>query len=411
MIEQRLAPIIIFAYKRPRHLHAVLTALSQCELADKSQVYCYIDGAKCPEDEAAIEQVVAVAGRQWGFKSLVVNQRESNVGLSHNILDGINYITQQHGEVIVLEDDIIVSPTFIIYMNEALQRYANDKRVWHISAATFPVEREFAQDTFFWRVAMGWGWATWRDRWQHFSKEPEKLLATWPQTQIEAFNLYGAYAFWEQVEKNLRGEINTWAVFWYATIFQQQGLCLSPVSSLTTNIGFDGSGTHTIGKNQFISASSQRKARKSLTFPDKVEEDAEVVGEIIRSNKILTTRKMQQIQRNVGDLKALLVKVSQANYFIDQYAGKRIALFGVGDISRTIHEFLLRADIPNRWFVVSDEHLDAHKQQPQIVSLTQLKDRPIDIIIVCIEGEHEQAMMANIQTTLPNCQIRSWRDL
>lgn len=39
-------------------------------------------------------------------------------------------------------------------------------------------------------------------------------------------------------------KIDTWAIFWYATIFQNQGLCLNPAQTYVDNIGIDGSGVH-----------------------------------------------------------------------------------------------------------------------------------------------------------------------
>ena len=44
--------------------------------------------------------------------------------------------------------------------------------------------------------------------------------------------------------QNKNGEIDTWAIFWYATIFKNNGLCLSPNTSYVHNIGLDNSGEH-----------------------------------------------------------------------------------------------------------------------------------------------------------------------
>jgi len=43
---------------------------------------------------------------------------------------------------------------------------------------------------------------------------------------------------------NFSGRIDTWAIYWYATIFNHNGLCLNPVISYVENIGNDGSGVH-----------------------------------------------------------------------------------------------------------------------------------------------------------------------
>ena len=88
------------------------------------------------------------------------------------------------------------------------------------------------------------GWATWADRWKYFERNPEKLIEEFSKEDIYHFNLEGAYDFWNQVQQNIDGKLFTWAIFWYATIFKNDGLCLNPVHSLVQNIGHDGSGCH-----------------------------------------------------------------------------------------------------------------------------------------------------------------------
>src|SRR5690606_12023634 len=79
--------------------------------------------------------------------------------------------------------------------------------------------------------------------WAHFCNDTEKIhehLAT--RDEKRQFNLGGAMEYFKQVEANLKGEIKTWAVKWYASIFYKNGLCLNPGVSLISNIGTDGSG-------------------------------------------------------------------------------------------------------------------------------------------------------------------------
>ena len=44
---------------------------------------------------------------------------------------------------------------------------------------------------------------------------------------IKEFNLVNSYDFWSQVIRNEKKIINTWAIFWYATIFMKRGLSLN----------------------------------------------------------------------------------------------------------------------------------------------------------------------------------------
>ncbi|WP_217496506.1 hypothetical protein [Providencia heimbachae] len=73
-------------------------------------------------------------------------------------------------------------------------------------------------------------------------KKPKKIINTWNTNLIQKFNLDNNYNFFSQIRNNLNGTLNTWAIFWYATIFSNNGLCLNPTKSLVINIGNDGSG-------------------------------------------------------------------------------------------------------------------------------------------------------------------------
>jgi hypothetical protein len=177
----------------------------------------------------------------------------------------------------VLEDDIVVGNAFLDFMNAALDRYEAESRVWHVSGWNYPMPSHARdEDAFLWRVMNCWGWATWADRWEHFTKDTESLVANWSDDQRQRFNVDRTHPFWEQVLANQRGEIDTWAIYWYATIFQNDGLCLNPYATLTRNIGLDGSGTHG-GPDLYPHVES---SLKEFILPDKLEESAEAVGEI-----------------------------------------------------------------------------------------------------------------------------------
>ncbi|QUE30740.1 glycosyltransferase [Francisella philomiragia] len=241
---QKLAPIVLFVYNRPWHTHQTIEALQKNKLAIDSELFIYSDA---PKNENAIEKVQQV--RDYiksidGFKKVTIIEREKNWGLAGSIIDGVTKIVNQYGKIIVLEDDLVTSPYFLKFMNDALEFYRNEEKVWHISGWNYPINTESLDDTFLWRVMNCWGWATWANRWQHYEKNVDKTIGEFTKEDIKRFNLDGAENFWEQVVLNKEGKINTWAIFWYATIFKNSGLCLNPVKTFVENIGHDSSGEH-----------------------------------------------------------------------------------------------------------------------------------------------------------------------
>jgi hypothetical protein len=246
-----VAPIVLFVFNRPVHTRRTVEALQKNERASESDLFIYADAARTPADEEAVGQVREYIATIDGFKSVTVIAQEHNKGLAASIIDGVTDVVNRYGRVIVLEDDIVTSPYFLQFMNDALDHYENEKKVWHISGWNYPIDGEGIGDVFLWRLMNCWGWATWADRWAHFEKDPQKLIDTMSKDDIYRFNLDGAENFWGHVIANKNGTMNTWAIFWYATIFQKNGLCLNPRQTLVDNIGIDGSGVHCDSHNNF----------------------------------------------------------------------------------------------------------------------------------------------------------------
>ena len=239
-----LAPILLFVFARPDHTKKTLGALAANALATESDLIVYSDAARNEKEAAAVNEVRGLLKSLNGFRSVTIVERESNYGLARNIIEGVTDVCNRYGRVIVLEDDLVTSPAFLTFMNAALDRYLENKSVWHVSGWNYPIERTGLDETFFVRVMNCWGWATWADRWQCFEKNTEKLMAQFDRKAIWEFDLEDSGVFWSQVLSNNKKLINTWAIYWYATIFMHQGLCLNPAISYVDNIGLDGSGTH-----------------------------------------------------------------------------------------------------------------------------------------------------------------------
>ncbi len=185
-----------------------------------------------------VDETREVLENARGFSEVILTCRDENWGLAKSITAAVTMCMEDAGCAIVVEDDIVTSPAFLHYMNRALEAYRDNKHVWHISgyAEDYPEQRRGISAL---RYMNCWGWASWADRWANFKKEPDDLIASFSSQDIHRFNLDGAENFWAQVLMNKTGQINTWAIFWYASIFQRGGLCISPRHSYVENIGFD----------------------------------------------------------------------------------------------------------------------------------------------------------------------------
>ena len=239
-----LAPIVLFAYNRPDHTKLALDSLVKNKGANQSTLYVFADGPKNNEHQelALVREVRQIIRNYNEFKHVEVFESVQNKGLASSIIEGVTQIINLHEKVIVLEDDIVTSPGFITFMNDALDIYKDDDEVMHISGYMFPVKGKLPK-TFFFNSASCWGWATWNRAWEKLIKNPRMLLEKIDERgAISTFNLDGAYNYREELVANITGKKKTWAVLWYGSIFLEQGYCLHPYPSLTSNIGNDGSG-------------------------------------------------------------------------------------------------------------------------------------------------------------------------
>jgi acetyltransferase-like isoleucine patch superfamily enzyme len=251
-----LSPIVLFVYNRPQHTQQTLEALSKNYLADQSRLYIYSDGPKSNADVkqlATIEEVrKLIYSKKW-CKEVIIIESQNNKGLADSIIGGVSEVVNNHGKVIVLEDDIVTSRGFLKYMNDALSLYESENKVMHISGYMYPNKKRLP-DTFFFEVPLCWGWATWKRSWKYFITDTDYLFKYFEgRNGWKRFNSFGGNYLKDQLEENLNGSIKTWFIKWHASVLINNGYTLYPGKSLVSNIGFDNSGIHCRASSAFKS--------------------------------------------------------------------------------------------------------------------------------------------------------------
>ena len=280
MTDNALAPILLFVYNRPQHTRRLLDSLLANDECRLSSLYVYSDGARDEASASAVAEVRAIVHSVTGFARIEVIEREKNMGLAANVIDGVTTQVRAHGRVIVLEDDLVLSPFFLRFMNDALSVYADEPRVGHIQACDFTGDPSLS-DTFLIKFTGSWGWATWERAWSHFNPDGKQLLARLEQTrQTRRFDFNGAYRFTRMLRRQIAGKNNSWAIRWNASLFVDNILSLNVGRSLVANVGFDGSGTNCGGGNLYASNLAQHPIEVVKITP--IEENMEARRRIER---------------------------------------------------------------------------------------------------------------------------------
>lgn len=240
-----LAPIVLFVYNRPWHTEQTVKALQKNELASESELLIYSDEAKNEEAQKSVDEVRSYIETVDGFKKVTVIKREKNWGLADSIIDGVSKIVNEYGKIIVLEDDLVTSPYFLKFMNEALEFYKDNPQIFSISGYTYSYDTNIKHDdVLLFYGASSWGWSTWISRWEKIDfsvGDYNELLIN--RDKQKKFNRGGDFLF-DMLKDQMNGNIDSWAIRFSYSHSKNNSFCLFPAKSMVQNIGHDGSGIH-----------------------------------------------------------------------------------------------------------------------------------------------------------------------
>jgi hypothetical protein len=269
--DRLLAPIALFVYNRPEHTQRTVEALRANELAQESDLFVFADGAKNSSGADAVGAVREYIRSIHGFRSVTITEREQNLGLSKSVISGVTQLCNQYGRAIVVEDDIMAAPDFLVFLNRGLQRYANEPNMFSVCAFNVPIvpPKNYSFDAFCSYRFMCWGWATWKDRWDRADwsvNDFREFMADGEQQR--RFNQGGNDLSWS-LARHMQGKIDSWDTIWAYTHSKHDAFALLPVVSRTYNIGFDGTGIH-CRRAPFKQNALPSEGNSKYRFPDSV---------------------------------------------------------------------------------------------------------------------------------------------
>lgn len=272
------APIALFAFNRPAHLARTVASLSANRLAVDSDLWVFCDGPRRPEDEPLVRQVREVAAGITGFASVRLVERDENAGLAANVMAGVTQLCERAGRVIVVEDDLVLSPHFLHFVNQGLDRFVDHKQAMQVTGYMFPGVWSGLPDSFFTRLPSSWGWGTWQRAWRTMDADAESLLRRIKANNLaKSMDMHCSSGYLNMLKVQVAGGLDSWAIRWYASMLLAGGLALRPARSLVRNAGMDGSGVHCDPTDAFDVDVAQDPVRY---FPERVKEHAGGVAAI-----------------------------------------------------------------------------------------------------------------------------------
>lgn len=174
--------IVVIAFNRGKSLIRLLNSLNDLNVQEeKITLYISIDRAKGERIEN--QEVVNIATEfNWKFGEKIVNYRKKNMGLRNHILE-CGKLTDVYENIIVLEDDIVVSPLMYIYAKQVIDYYKGRQEIAGFGLYSFqrnPINNlpfypiNNGSDVYFMQYACSWGQIWTRERWNDFYNWYEK---------------------------------------------------------------------------------------------------------------------------------------------------------------------------------------------------------------------------------------------
>lgn len=248
-----VSPIILFAFNRLEAVRRMVESLLQNTEAADSDLYVFVDGPRdhVPTDRDKVGAVQEYVKTIQGFKQVTCTFAERNKGLGASVIAGVSQVIKQYGRAIVVEDDLYCGKNFLAYMNQGLERYADNKEVFSVCGYTNKVTRPegYSYDAYACVRSSSWGWGTWSDRWESV----DWTLENWSECKAHAkdFNRWGGSDCFGMLRDWHEGKNQSWAIRFCYSQFVQGKVAIFPMVSKVANEGFDGQGTNCKGWNRF----------------------------------------------------------------------------------------------------------------------------------------------------------------
>ena len=218
--------IVVLAYNRQPSLNNLLNSLSRAEYG-VNHVNLVIS-----IDYSGLHDVYNLAEDfNWEHGEKIIIKHEKNLGLRHHVLY-CGDLSLQYDSVIILEDDLLVSPNFYLYAKAALKFYKNNSNIAGISlyhnehneATELPFEAiDEGYDTYFVKAPSSWGQLWTSKQWESF-----KIWYDKGQQVLDVDFLPDNVIAWPET---------SWKKYFCKYLIETQSYFVFPKTAFTTNSG------------------------------------------------------------------------------------------------------------------------------------------------------------------------------
>jgi len=237
-MKNNITPIVVVAFNRSESLSRILNSLDNADYKDIKEIPLFISIDYANDNQ----NILDIANNfNWKYGEKKVLYQQTNLGLRKHILK-CGSLVSKFDSIIVLEDDLLVSPFFYSYALAALTFCEEKEYIGGVSLYNhqlnvqtntnfLPIDDGY--DNWYFQFASSWGQAWTRTQWQGFTK--------WYESQ-------GTLKDNPQIPKNVTSwSDKSWLKYYIAYLIEKNKFFLYPKVSFTTN--FCEVGTHNNKEN------------------------------------------------------------------------------------------------------------------------------------------------------------------
>ncbi|TXK77877.1 glycosyltransferase [Mesonia sp. K4-1] len=279
-MKQQFAPVIVFTYNRKDHTIKTLESLARNKEFFHSNIFIYSDGFRDNSDKYEVEKLRKYLHE---FKlihigvDITIIERDNNLGLERSIINGVSEIIDEFDKVIVLEDDLEVSPHYLEYMNQLLFVYKDFSKVGAITGynpiKNIKIDKE--AQVYFSQRTCSYGWGTWSRIWAEVDWEAKSYAKFKTDVRLrKMFNKTGLDRS-VRLDRQMQRNAQSWSVKFGFDLFLKNKLTIYPIHSYLKNIGWDGTGTHNSNKPVLLNHTIDATGALNLSVLPKIVEETE----------------------------------------------------------------------------------------------------------------------------------------
>ena len=264
-------PIVYVCFNRP----ALTKKTFECIRNIKpSKLFLILDGPRANNKKDIVNRLKVkkiIQNINWNCK-VYKNFSKKNLGLKKRFFTGLDWVFTNTNKAIILEDDCLPHKDFFYFCESMLKKYKNSKKIKLITGNNFqnPNKLETDEDYYFSKYSHIWGWASWRRTWLEVKRDDN----FWKNKIFKKnFEMMKSSNTEKKYRKNmyksvLDKKLNSWAIYNLFSIWNNNGLTVTPKINLIKNLGLS-SGTNT--KNLDIKLDiSNSNLNRPLKHPKKI---------------------------------------------------------------------------------------------------------------------------------------------